>query len=59
MADKGDIDRITTWTATKLGAAAVVTICDEHQTYAVRKGVDRMKVAQTLRELAREVEETA
>ncbi len=56
--DNDDLNRITKWTAEKLGAVIVLAICDGSETYVVRKGVDRTKVADKLREMAREVENT-
>lgn len=53
-----DLDRITEWTAQKLGAVAVIVICDGGQTYRVRNNANRMLVADKLREMAREVENT-
>ncbi len=55
---KDDASRITKWAAEKLGAVMVLTVCDGFETYVVRKGADRRLVAEKLREMAREVEET-
>lgn len=53
-----DLVRITNWTAAKLDAVLVIVLCDEAWFYVVRKGLDRQVVADKLRAMAREVEET-
>lgn len=53
-----DMNRITAWAATKMAAVMVLTLCDQADTYVIRSGVDRHLVAEKLRKMAYEVENT-
>jgi hypothetical protein len=50
------IDKILNWTAQKTDADFVLLTRGGDWTYTVREGANRMKLAEKLREVAREVE---
>ena len=50
------VEKIADWTAKKVDADFVLVTRGGDWTYIVREGVNRMKLAEKLREVAREVE---